>query len=124
MATKAKTAKRSVKKSTAKSASSKKATAKKTTAKKTVAKKAPAKRTASRKAGALVITVVRRLTDEGVECQAMRQDRTKKLFTLIPKSKLRGFHNGDHVEVKGTVQQITFCQQGTTVSINTIRRIR
>ena len=84
------------------------------TAKK-AAKKASAK-TAS-------ITVTGKLTAEGVECQAMRQDRTRKLFTLVPRSKLKGFKNGDHVKVVGTVVEISFCQQGTTISIKTITRV-
>jgi len=95
-------------------------------------KKAPAKKTAAKKATAVAkkaaptpaITVVGKLTDEGIECQAMRQDKTKKLFTLVPKAKLKGFKNGDHVRVVGIVPGISFCQQGTTISIKTITRVK
>jgi hypothetical protein len=69
------------------------------------------------------ITVVGTLTDEGVECQAMREDKTNKLYKLIPRDKLEGFNNGDHVKVEGTVVEISFCQQGTTVSISSITRV-
>ena len=54
----------------------------------------------------------------------MRQDTTNKLFTLVPKSKLKGFRNGDYVDVTGTVAEISFCQQGTTINIKTIRHIK
>ena len=72
------------------------------------------------KAAAATITVIGKLTAEGVECQAMRQDRTRKLFTLVPRSKLKGYKNGDHVKVVGSIVAISFCQQGTTISIKTI----
>jgi hypothetical protein len=68
------------------------------------------------------ITVVGTLTDEGVECQAMREDKTNKLYTLIPREKLEGFKNGDHVKVEGMIAGISFCQQGTTINISSITR--
>ena len=84
------------------------------------AKKTPSK--TAKKAAAQTITIVGKLTNEGVECQALRQDRTRKLFTLVPRAKLKGFKNGDHVKVTGTIVEISFCQQGTTISIKTIQR--
>jgi hypothetical protein len=69
------------------------------------------------------ITVVGTLTDEGVECQAMREDKTNELYTLIPREKLEGFKNGDYVRVEGTVVEISICQQGTTIGISTISRV-
>lgn len=52
---------------------------------------------------------------EGVECQALRQDQTNKVFTLT--SVPQGFANGDHVTVTGTPVEISICQQGTTISV-------
>ena len=95
-----------------------KRTSSKTTTTKSSAKKAPAKKAAPK------IVVIGTLTDEGVECQAMREDKTKKLFTLVPKSKLKGFKVGDHVRVAGTLPGVSFCMQGTTVSIVTIKRVK
>lgn len=69
------------------------------------------------------ITVIGTLTDEGVECQAMREDKTNKLYTLIPRDKLSGFKNGDHVKVEGTIAEVSFCQQGTTINISSISKV-
>ena len=57
------------------------------------------------------------LTAEGVECQAFRSD-TGELFTLI--GDLEGYGNGDKVVVCGTVAEISFCMQGTTLVISYI----
>jgi hypothetical protein len=69
------------------------------------------------------VTVIGTLTDEGVECQAMREDKTNKLYTLIPREKLSGFNNGDHVKVEGTIAEVSFCQQGTTINISSISKV-
>lgn len=69
------------------------------------------------------VTVLGTLTDEGVECQAMREDGTKELYTLVPRDKLTGFKNGDHVKVKGTIQEVSFCMQGTTIGISEISKV-
>jgi len=57
------------------------------------------------------------LTDEGVECQAFRSE-DGDLFTLI--GDLEGFTNGDKVVVCGTIAEISFCMQGTTLVISYI----
>ena len=57
------------------------------------------------------------LTDEGVECQAFRSD-AGELFTLI--GDLEGYGNGDNVVVCGTIAEISFCMQGTTLVISYI----
>jgi hypothetical protein len=67
------------------------------------------------------ITVIGKLTPEGVECQAMREDKTNKLFTLT--GNLGGFKNGDHVKVVGTIVDISICQQGTTIAVSSISRV-
>jgi hypothetical protein len=63
------------------------------------------------------IVVVGTLTDEGIECQALREDKTDKLYTL---TKNGGFKRGDHVKVTGPIAEVSICQQGTTISVNTI----
>ena len=57
------------------------------------------------------------LTDEGVECQAFRADNGE-LFTLI--GDLAGYENGDKVVVCGTIAEISFCMQGTTLVVSYI----
>ena len=47
------------------------------------------------------ITVRGILTNEGVECQAMRSLNDNKLYTLT--GNLQGFKTGDKVEVTGKV---------------------
>ena len=57
------------------------------------------------------------LTDEGVECQAFRSS-DGGLYTLV--GDLNGFHNGDEVVVCGTIAEVSFCQQGTTINVSWI----
>ena len=57
------------------------------------------------------------LTDEGVECQAFRSE-DGELFTLL--DDLGGFGDGDKVVVCGTIADISFCMQGTTLVISYI----
>ena len=57
------------------------------------------------------------LTDEGVECQAFRSE-DDELFTLI--GDLEGYGVGDKVVVCGTIAEISFCMQGTTLVISYI----
>lgn len=65
------------------------------------------------------ITVVGVLTDEGVECPALRSD-DDQLYTLTPRD-LHGFTVGDRVRVKGKVAELSFCQQGTTLEVSSIK---
>jgi hypothetical protein len=60
------------------------------------------------------------LTDEGVECPAMRGD-DGRLYTLT--GNLQGHRQGDRVRVVGTVAEISFCMQGTTVVVEQISRV-
>ena len=57
------------------------------------------------------------LTDEGVECQAFRSI-DGELYTLM--GDLNGFQNGDEVVVCGTIAEISFCMQGTTINVSWI----
>lgn len=63
------------------------------------------------------ICVKGKLTDEGVECQAFRST-DGELFTLV--GNLNGFQNGDEVVVCGTIAEISFCMQGTTIIVSWI----
>ena len=67
------------------------------------------------------ITVIGILTDEGVECQAMRSKDDNKLFTLI--GNLEGFKNGDQVQVIGKIAEVSFCMQGTTIAVDKITKV-
>ena len=61
-------------------------------------------------------TVRGTLTNEGVECQALRS--TTGEFTLV--GNLGGFKAGDRVVVVGTEVEISYCMQGTTLGIISI----
>jgi hypothetical protein len=61
------------------------------------------------------------LTDEGVECQALRGE-DGQLYTLT--GDLGGFATGDRVRVIGTVAEVSICQQGTTLQVRSIREDR
>lgn len=67
------------------------------------------------------ITVVGTLI-KGVECQALREDKTNKVFTLTKKPK--GYKNGDHVKVTGKTVDISICQQGTTIAVTKIVKVK
>jgi hypothetical protein len=60
-----------------------------------------------------------RLTDEGVECRAMRTLLTDELYTLAGDTER--FSAGDEVVVEGTIAEMSICMQGTTVSVSSIR---
>ena len=64
------------------------------------------------------VVVTGTLTDEGVECQALRGD-DGRLYTLA--GDLSGFSTGDRVRVRGRVAEFSFCQQGTTVEVRQIK---
>lgn len=68
-----------------------------------------------------MINVRGTLTDEGVECQALRGD-DGELYTLT--GDLSGFEEGDRVRVRGTIAEVSICQQGTTLQILNIRPAR
>lgn len=65
-----------------------------------------------------MINVRGTLTDEGVECQALRGD-DGELYTLT--GDLSGFETGDRVRVRGTVAEVSICQQGTTIEVQSIK---
>src|SRR5262245_61803025 len=67
------------------------------------------------------MTVTGRLTNEGVECRAMRGD-DGKLYTLT--GNLKGFRTGDRVRVTGSIAKVSICMQGTTLVVKKIERAK
>jgi hypothetical protein len=65
------------------------------------------------------MTIRGQLTDEGVECPAMRGD-DGVLYTLL--GDLGGLKPGEQVTVEGTPVAISFCMQGTTLQVTRITR--
>lgn len=65
------------------------------------------------------VTVVGILTDEGVECQALRSDSDHRLYTI---GNQPGFKNGDRVIVTGSIAAMSVCQQGTTLAVSSVRK--
>jgi hypothetical protein len=64
------------------------------------------------------IIVTGLLTDEGVECPALRAE-DGVLYTLVGKSD--PFKPGDRVTVTGVPVEISTCMQGTTLQVKAIR---
>jgi hypothetical protein len=69
--------------------------------------------------GSGTICVRGTLTDEGIECQALRTD-TGELYTLV--GNLGGFKIGDKVYVAGTIAAVSFCMQGMTIAVSWISK--
>jgi hypothetical protein len=67
------------------------------------------------------VTVTGKLTNEGVECKAMRGD-DGKLYTLT--GDLKGFRTGDRVKVTGRIAEMSTCMQGTTLGVEKIERAK
>jgi hypothetical protein len=70
-------------------------------------------------AGGDRVTVTGELTDEGVECPALRGE-DGRLYTLA--GEIGDLGPGDRVRVEGTVAEMSFCMQGTTIQLESIRR--
>jgi len=64
------------------------------------------------------VEVVGTLTDEGVECPAMRGD-DGELYTLTPRD-TGGAEVGDRVRVTGRFAEVSFCMQGSTIEVESI----
>jgi len=67
------------------------------------------------------MTVTGKLTNEGVECKALRGD-DGKLYTLT--GDLKGFRTGDRVKVTGRIAEMSTCMQGTTLGVEKIERAK
>ena len=59
-----------------------------------------------------------RITDEGVECTAMRGEHDE-LYTLV--GDLGDLSPGDRVVVAGTIAEMSTCQQGLTIAVTEIQ---
>lgn len=69
---------------------------------------------------AQTVTLRGTLTDEGVECRAMRGD-DGRLYTLV--GDLSEVAVGDHVELEGKRAGMSICMQGITIEVEKIRRL-
>jgi hypothetical protein len=67
-----------------------------------------------------VLRVQGQLTSEGVECPALKGD-DGRLYTLATRD-LKGFKAGDRVVVEGKIVEVSFCMQGTTISVDSIAK--
>jgi len=67
------------------------------------------------------VSIRGRLTAEGVECPAMRDDNDR-LYTLL--GDLKGAKPGDRVAIEGTIVAVSFCMQGTTLELERIEKVR
>lgn len=65
------------------------------------------------------ITIIGTVTNEGVECTAVRATNGR-LYTLAGRP--AGLRSGDRVQVKGTRAEASFCMQGITIDPQRIRR--
>lgn len=65
-----------------------------------------------------VIDVTGTITREGITCTAVRGD-DGRLYTLAGQT--AGFQPGDRVRITGDQAQASFCQQGTTINLLSIR---
>lgn len=64
-----------------------------------------------------MVSVTGVLTEEGVECQALRGE-DGELYTVA--GGLEGFEPGDRVRVVGRIAEMSFCMQGTTLGVQTV----
>lgn len=67
------------------------------------------------------IRVTGTITNEGVECPALKADNGK-LYTLAGGT--GGFKPGDRVRVIGKVVQVSICMQGTTIEVRRVVALR
>ena len=65
------------------------------------------------------VSVVGTLTSEGVECPALKGD-DGVLYTLALRTPGSLPFPGARLKVEGTVADISICQQGTTIEVDTV----
>lgn len=65
-----------------------------------------------------VLHVTGTISREGITCAALRGD-DGRLYTITGQT--AGFQPGDRVQIIGEVAEMSFCQQGTTVNVRSIR---
>lgn len=71
--------------------------------------------------GAEQLLLEGRLTDEGVECPAFRNDEDDELYTLT--GDLGDFAPGDRVRIVAVPMELSTCMQGITVNVIEISAI-
>lgn len=71
--------------------------------------------------GASQLLLEGRLTDEGVECPAFRNDEDDELYTLT--GDLGEFAPGDRVRIVAVPMELSTCMQGITVNVIEISAI-
>jgi hypothetical protein len=76
---------------------------------------------ASSRDGGATIRVTGVITDDGVECTALRGD-DGRLYTLAGGA--GGFKSGDRVRVIGKVAEMSFCMLGTTIEVRRIIAVK
>jgi uncharacterized Ntn-hydrolase superfamily protein len=81
--------------------------------------RADAATAATEGAAAKEVEVAGVLTDEGIECRALRGD-DGRLYTLT--GDLGDFATGDRVKVTGTKVEMSICMQGTTLAVKRIEK--
>lgn len=65
----------------------------------------------------IVITGI--LSDEGIECKAMRADDGRLYtFTNLPNE----IATGDRITIEGAKQRVSICQQGITIKLDAVKR--
>ena len=67
------------------------------------------------------LTVTGTLTDEGVECPALRGD-DGRLYTLAG-GDLSDVSTGERIRVRGTVAEMSTCMQGITITVDSIEPV-
>lgn len=75
--------------------------------------------TATLKSTMLSLTGV--LIEGGTECQLFQADDGTQ-YTLL--GDLKGFKNGDKVQLSGEEAEISFCMQGKTLSVKAIGKVK
>jgi len=63
------------------------------------------------------VCVIGQLTDEGIECPALRSE-DDSLYTLA--GEIGSFVVGDHVCVCGTLAEVSICMQGITIEVSLV----
>lgn len=68
------------------------------------------------------VTIVGTVTDEGVECPAVRS-ADGQIYTIATRDRQQ-LRAGARVRVTGTIAEMSFCMQGTTISPTKIESVQ
>ena len=67
------------------------------------------------------VTVTGTLTDEGVQCQALRGN-DGALYTIRRTNAVRALRAGDRIRVEGKTAEVSICQQGITIDVTRLEK--